>query len=307
MTLPSNTSILLLSLLLGLLSCSPLNLGFYFNGPENEILIDNYDFSTNGPLLLKVANSAEISLTTPQSKLSPSSLMTQDNMVKDYTSKAEDGTFTIQYHEISINETVVNLINVTYYASSTLFNEILFEVPSDKESYVTYPYGLEDEFVIEKCAKCSTEGGKRRKKKVSDIFGFSFEASENIEGEIEKVFLVANHKNKLAYYADMTSLIYRYDANQITLSEESSKMFYDFYLEEMPEKFDLIITYSVKEKIESDLAGKKILIVKKDVKHPDFGVNKENPNFTMFIVSMSLISVALVLTVIGIVVKGVIG
>ena len=306
-TLPSNTSILLLSLLLGLLSCSPLNLGFYFNGPENEILIDNYDFSTNGPLLLKVANSAEIPLTTPQSKLSPSSLMTQDNMVKDYTSKAEDGTFTIQYHEISINETVVNLINVTYYASSTLFNEILFEVPSDKESYVTYPYGLEDEFVIEKCAKCSTEGGKRRKKKVSDIFGFSFEASENIEGEIEKVFLVANHKNKLAYYADMTSLMYRYDANQITLSEESTRMFYDFYLEEMPEKFDLIITYSVKEKIESDLAGKKILIVKKDVKHPDFGVNKENPNFTMFIVSMSLISVALVLTVIGIVVKGVIG
>ena len=47
--------------------------------------------------------------------------------------------------------------------------------------------------------------------------------------------------------------------------------------------------------------------MKKDVKHPDFGVNKENPNFTMFIVSMSLISVALVLTVIGIVVKGVIG
>lgn len=308
MTLPSNTSMLLLYLLLGFLSCAPLNIGFYFNGPENEILIDNYDFSTNGPLLLKVANSADIPLTSPQSKLSPSSLMTQDNMVKDYTSKAEDGTFTIQYHEITLNETVVNLINVTYYASSTLFNEILFDVPSDKESYVTYPNGLEEEFIIGKCVKCSTEGGKRRKKKVSDIFGFSFETSENIEGEIEKVFLVANHKNKLAYYADMSSLMYRYDANQITLSEEeSSKLFYDFYLEEMPEKFDLIITYSVKENIESDLAGKKILIVKKDIKHPDFGVNKENPNFTMFIVSMSLISVALVLTVIGIVVKGVIG
>ena len=97
MTLPSNTSMLLLYLLLGFLSCAPLNIGFYFNGPENEILIDNYDFSTNGPLLLKVANSADIPLTSPQSKLSPSSLMTQDNMVKDYTSKAEDGTFTIQH------------------------------------------------------------------------------------------------------------------------------------------------------------------------------------------------------------------
>lgn len=291
-------------------SVSSLNIGFYYSNNDEEILLFNYDFYSNQELLkLQITNNTEeITLSNAQTKFSSKDLLTEENKIKDYTSKAIDGTFDIKYHSIFLNKKEIYLIKISYNASSTLFSEIIFEIPSEdkKVEWISYPNKLLSDFSVGQCPECSKKGKERLKKTISDIYGFYFESPENLKGEIEKVFLISKKDDQIVYYADMTSIKYLYNDTTIDIHNyQPQRQYYDFYLEDMPETFELHITFNIKEDLNNELTGRKILLVKKNINHPNFGIDNNNPNFSMFIISVSVIGVSLIATIFGIVVKNI--
>lgn len=287
-----------------------LNIGFYYSNNDDEILLFNYDFYSNQELLnLQITNNTEeITLSNAQTKFSAKDLLTEENKIKEYTSKAIDGTFDIKYHSILLNKIEIYLIKISYNASSTLFSEIIFEIPSEKKEvdWISYPNILLSEFSVGQCPECSKKGKERLKKTISDIYGFYFESPENLKGEIEKVFLISKKDDQIVYYADMTSIKYLHNETMTEIKNyQPQRKYYDFYLEDMPETFELHITFNVKEDINNELTGRKILLVKKNINHPNFGIDSNNPNFSMLIISISVIGVSLIATIIGVVVKNI--
>jgi hypothetical protein len=162
------------------------------------------------------------------------------------------------------------------------------------------------------CKQCSSDGSKLLKKSISDIYGFEF-VSNGGNTVIEKVVLVAKDykKKKVTYYADVTSLLY-----EQTSGKSDKRKFY-FYLMNLPFNFDLHFTINIlNNDTNSDdtntnmnnantYSDTKVLLIHQNIEYPNYSVEKPNPNYTMFIATISISSIAMLMTIIAIIVKSI--
>lgn len=308
------------------------NYAFYYNANSQQISIFNYnalsnnnnndDTSSSSLYLSKPSSSSSSSehsfpLTAYQTDFNTSTLLTEDTLINSYSSKVKDGTFQIEYYSLYIDSTEINLLNISYYASNTYFHDILFELPSHVESAkasLYYPSNIvvSNEMKVIQCKQCSSDGSKLLKKSISDIYGFEF-ASNGSNTVIEKVVLVAKDykKKKVTYYADVTSLLY-----EQTSGKSDKRKFY-FYLMNLPFNFDLHFTINIlNNDTNSDdtntnmnnantYSDTKVLLIHQNIEYPNYSVEKPNPNYTMFIATISISSIAMLMTIIAIIVKSI--
>ena len=244
-----------LLIMAGLCSCAAcFNYAFYYNANSKQISVFNYNAlslpnaanDTRSVLYTsKPVSSRSFPLEAYQTDFDVSTLLTQDNLIKSYSSKVKDGTFQIEYYSLYIDTTEIHLLNISYYASSTYFQDVLVELPSDAQSgkaVLHYPSAgmVSDEMKVVQCKQCSYDGSKSLKKSISDVYGFEF-VSNGSNTVIEKVVLVAKDykKDKATYYADVTSLLHE------QTSEKSDKRKFYFYLASLPFNFDLHFTINI--------------------------------------------------------------
>ena len=309
------------------------NYAFYYNENSQQISIFNYNALSNNnnnvdssSSFLSISKPSSSSsdnsfpLTAYQTDFNSSTLLTEDNLINSYSSKVKDGTFHIEYYSLYIDSTEINLLNISYYASNTYFHDILFELPSHVESdkaSLYYPSNavVSNEMKVIQCKQCSSDGSKLLKKSISDIYGFEF-MSNGSNTVIEKVVLVAKDykKKKVTYYADVTSLLY-----EQTSGKSDKRKFY-FYLMNLPFNFDLHFTINIlNNNTNSDdssnantntnmnndntYSDKKVLLIHQNIEYPNYTVEKPNPNYTMFIATISISSIAMLMSIIAIIVK----
>ena len=304
------------------------NYAFYYNANSQQISIFNYntlsnndnnDYTTSSSsssflYMSKPPSSLSFPLSTYQTDFNISTILTQDNIINSYSSKVKDGTFQIEYYSLYIGSTEIHLLNISYYASNTYFHDVLFELPShvhsDKASLYYPSYGVvSNEMKVMQCKQCSYDGSKSLKKSISDIYGFEF-VSNGMNTVIEKVVLVAKDykKKKVTYYADVTSLLY-----EQTSGKSDKRKFY-FYLASLPFNFDLHFTINIINNDNSDnddtnmnndntYSDTKVMLIQQNIEYPNYTVEKANPNYTMFIATISISSIAMLMTIISIIVK----
>jgi len=268
---------------------------FYYSEEENIISI--IDFSPDFSSILKYGETSEI-LTTSNNKYELSRILTNENLKDEYKSKHIDGEFLIKYYDINIDEVNFNFISLFYFVSDVEFKDIIFE-PKNSKKFNVFPESFEKNFEFNQEKTLADSSRKRRNKKISETYSFSIKKMKNCR--FEKISLFNYRKKKVDYIADLTSNLYNY----VELSNENID-YYDFWLENLPEKFNLQITYALTDD-DGNYLDKKILIIIKDIKYPNFKeVKKYNPNYKMIISVIIVSSVCLLATFIIILIKALI-
>lgn len=254
--------------------------GFYYNSYTQEILFYNYQDNLN----------AELEITSKGTSLSTfyldefinafhqNELLYKDNLIDSYVSKAELGEFVVSNYSLVLDEIQIYLILIDYNVSSFQYNEVIIEVPSMGKLAI-YPQKIESLYEFKKCTQCSKDEIEKTKKEISNTFVFQLIDDFLDEREIEKLYLIGKQNNKLTYYTDLSSVFQIQSKNRTVTSIA-------FYLEKLPEVFDLYITYHSSNI--NDFKGDKILIIIKDIVYPHFEVN-QNPNYTMLFICISII------------------
>ena len=169
---------------------------------------------------------------------------------------------------------------------------------SSKQSKLIFPDKYNDEFTIEQNRQASNDGRKNRDTLIYDTFGFNIKSKNNLNFKIAKILLVNFRKKKVNYLANLSS--------DVKNTYNDDKNIFDIHLKNMPEDFDLYITLDMFNK-NWEAIGEKILIVQKDFNYPNFRVENANPNKKMFIISLTFILIAFILTVIFVLLKCICG
>ena len=275
--------LLFISLFLGTYSS---NYGFFYDNPNEEIL-----FNTNRS---KISNTIfpENNLLTPSKK------------VKEYFSSAKKNKFFIEYYSCLISllsSSPLSLVRVSFNITEPrkeTIKEVIMDLYSSNQSKLIFPDKYNDEFTIEQNRQASNDGRKNRDTLIYDTFGFNIKSKNNLNFKIAKILLVNFRKKKVNYLANLS--------RDVKNTYHDDKNIFDIHLKDMPEDFDLYITLDMFNK-NWEAIGEKILIVQKDFNYPNFRVENANPNKKMFIISLTFILIALILTVIFILLKCICG
>lgn len=254
--------------------------GFFYNSNSGTIIL----YKKDSDLTLKAGDLGDpTTFLNHQNVIKEETILTEENKSLDYVSKAQNGLFNIAYYSVFLNNNLFNFIHISYSANELNFREVIIQDPNDERDLITYPSSYQNKITVEKCPRCSVSRSKREKKSLSDVFGLKISNADNGGFSVDKIYLVSYNKEKVVYFADMTSLIEDKEP-------ESEEKELDFYLENMPERFDLHMTLSMKETKE------KVLVVKRRLKNPEYGAEKGNPNYNLLIVSGSILGVAFGIT-----------
>jgi len=275
--------LLFISLFLGTYSS---NYGFFYDNPNEEIL-----FNTNRS---KISNTIfpENNLLTPSKK------------VKEYFSSAKKNKFFIEYYSCLISllsSSPLSLVRVSFNITEPrkeTIKEVIMDLYSSNQSKLIFPDKYNDEFTIEQNRQASNDGRKNRDTLIYDTFGFNIKSKNNLNFKIAKILLVNFRKKKVNYLANLS--------RDVKNTYHDDKNIFDIHLKDMPEDFDLYITLDMFNK-NWEAIGEKILIVQKDFNYPNFRVENANPNKKMFIISLTFILIALILTVIFVLLKCICG
>jgi len=275
--------LLFISLFLGTYSS---NYGFFYDNPNEEIL-----FNTNRS---KISNTIfpENNLLTPSKK------------VKEYFSSAKKNKFFIEYYSCLISllsSSPLSLVRVSFNITEPrkeTIKELIMDLYSSNQSKLIFPDKYNDEFTIEQNRQASNDGRKNRETLIYDTFGFNIKSKNNLNFKIAKILLVNFRKKKVNYLANLS--------RDVKNTYNDDKNVFDIHLKDMPEDFDLYITLDMFNK-NWEAIGEKILIVQKDFNYPNFRVENANPNKKMFIISLTFILIALILTVIFVLLKCICG
>ena len=231
---------------------------------------------------------------------SASTLLNSNSLKKNYYSSAGSNKFYIEYHSCnipSILDTPLDLIKVEYNLieyENTLIKEIILDLSHSNDKI--FPSKYKDEFVVEQNKQASNKGSKNRDTLIYDTFGFNIKSKHNLNFKVSKVLLINFRNKKLNYLANLSYNIRQNFANSI----------FDIYLRNMPEDFDLFINLDLYDENGNE-TGEKILIVTKEFNYPNYKVEEQNPNNTMFIISITFIIIAFILIIIFVLLKLIFG
>lgn len=282
--------LILISWILCVINCQQrsFDFGFYYNSYTQEILFYNYQDQLNAELTLdpKMNTLYPIYLNEFIKVIKEKDVFLEINLIDSYTSKAELGEFIVSNHSLLLDGLQIYLVRIDYNVSSVKYNEVILEVPS-MGILSSYPQKVEQFYHFEKCTQCSKDSIKRTKKEISNTYAFQLTDDLLNEREIEKLYLIGKQNNKLTYYADLSDSYQIQSINQTITSIE-------FYMERLPEIFDLHITYH-SSNIEDHFGGDKLLLVIKNIIYPDYEIN-QNPNFDMLIICIAIILTGFLLT-----------
>ena len=275
--------LLFISLILGSYSS---NYGFFYDNPNEEIL-----FNTNQSKILNTT-------------FAENNLLTSSKKVKEYFSSAKENRFFIEYYSCLISllsSSPLSLVRVSFNITEPrkeTIKEVIMDLYSSKQSKLIFPDKYNDEFTIEQNRQASNDGRKNRDTLIYDTFGFNIKSKNNLNFKIAKILLVNFRKKKVNYLANLSS--------DVKNTYNDDKNIFDIHLKNMPEDFDLYITLDMFNK-NWEAIGEKILIVQKDFNYPNFRVENANPNKKMFIISLTFILIAFILTVIFVLLKCICG
>lgn len=275
--------LLFISLFLGTYSS---NYGFFYDNPNEEIL-----FNTNRS---KISNTIFLE----------NNLLTPSKKVKEYFSSAKKNKFFIEYYSCLISllsSSPLSLVRVSFNITEPrkeTIKEVIMDLYSSNQSKLIFPDKYNDEFTIEQNRQASNDGRKNRDTLIYDTFGFNIKSKNNLNFKIAKILLVNFRKKKVNYLANLS--------RDVKNTYHDDKNIFDIHLKDMPEDFDLYITLDMFNK-NWEAIGEKILIVQKDFNYPNFRVENANPNKKMFIISLTFILIALILTVIFVLLKCICG
>ena len=221
-------------------------------------------------------------------------LLKSSNMQINYISSALKNKFKIEYYTCPINSistkplTLIKVsFNITKEEEKYMVKEVIMDLSRAIEKKLVFPNNYYDEFTIVQDKEASNYGRKARNTIIYDTFGFDVISSNNLNFKIVKILLVNFRKNKVNYLANLSGDILNtyYEKNYI----------FDIYLKNMPEDFDIYVTLEIIDK-NMTTTGKKILIVQKDFKYPNYRIEDANPNKKMFIVALTFILIAFIIT-----------
>ena len=275
--------LLFISLFLGTYSS---NYGFFYDNPNEEILFNK--------------NRSKISNTI----FPENNLLTPSKKVKEYFSSAKKNKFFIEYYSCLISllsSSPLSLVRVSFNITEPrkeTIKEVIMDLYSSNQSKLIFPDKYNDEFTIEQNRQASNDGRKNRDTLIYDTFGFNIKSKNNLNFKIAKILLVNFRKKKVNYLANLS--------RDVKNTYHDDKNIFDIHLKDMPEDFDLYITLDMFNK-NWEAIGEKILIVQKDFNYPNFRVENANPNKKMFIISLTFILIALILTVIFVLLKCICG
>lgn len=254
--------------------------GFFYDNEKEEILFDTSSLST---------------LTYPESQL-----LTSSNKQNEYFSSAAKNRFKIEYYTCSLNtisSSPLSLIKVTFNITEPekiTVKEIVMNLYDEENKKLVFPKKYYDEFTIEQNKTSSNDGRKNRSTIIYDTFGFTIKSKNNLNFKIVKLLLINFRKKKLNYLANLSDNVLKtYDNDNNT---------FNIYLKNMPEDFDLYITLEIFDKT-WETTNEKILIVQRDFNYPNYKIENDNPNKNFWIISLSFIIIAFILTLIFIVLK----
>ena len=260
--------------------------GYFYDNPKEEILFDT------APTYLST-------LVYPEKELLISS-----NLQTEYFSSAAKNKFKIEYYTCPINiisSSPISLIKVTFNITEPeemTVKEVIMNLYDEKEKKIVFPKKNYDEFTIEQNRTSSNDGRKNRSTIIYDTFGFNIKSKNNINFKIAKLLLVNFRKKKLNYLANLSGNVKNtYDGDNNT---------FNIYLKNMPEDFDLYVTLEIFDN-NWIATGEKILVVQKDFNYPNYKIEVDNPNKNFFIISLTFIIIALILTAIFIILKFICG
>ena len=251
--------------------------GYFYDNPKEEILFDTT------PSILS-------NLTFPEKEL-----LTPSNMKKEYFSSAKKNRFKIEYYSCLINSlssSPLSLIKVTFNITEPIeatIEEVVINLYNEKEKNLIFPKKYYDEFIIEQNKTSSNDGRKKRSTIIYDTFGFTIKSKNNIKFKIAKLLFVNFRKKKLNYLANLSGDVQKtYDGDNNT---------FNIYLKNMPEDFDLYVTLEIFDK-NWVATGEKILVAQRDFHYPNYKVENDNPNKNFFIICLTFILIAFIITVI---------
>ena len=272
---------------------------FYYDYTTDQIKI--YDFSLEHNSHLNNFNGDEIPLNSFENIYEVSLILTEKNKITEYYSQALNGAFMISVYKLEINEVEFKVNLIKYFISDNIVKEIFFDLPIKKEKkYTSFPLEYKQYYELKQNKLASKKGFERRKKRISDIFGFEIKKKENynyIKGTIDKVYIISSENNNIKYFADITSdLIKDKDLNKNVNIEIN-----DFYLSNLPKKFDLNVF--IKSNDENKNVNSFITLIKKNIDYPNFSLSKSNPNYSMLIITSSLILTTIILVAISMTIK----
>ena len=250
-----------------------------------------------------------MSINTNRSKISntifpENNLLTPSKKVKEYFSSAKKNKFFIEYYSCLISllsSSPLSLVRVSFNITEPrkeTIKEVIMDLYSSNQSKLIFPDKYNDEFTIEQNRQASNDGRKNRDTLIYDTFGFNIKSKNNLNFKIAKILLVNFRKKKVNYLANLS--------RDVKNTYHDDKNIFEIHLKDMPEDFDLYITLDMFNK-NWEAIGEKILIVQKDFNYPNFRVENANPNKKMFIISLTFILIALILTVIFVLLKCICG
>lgn len=286
---------------------------YYYNNSMDLIEFSPSDINSLSTFNIKV-NETVIS-PNPSSTSSntfsyfSSQLLTDENLVDSYESSQINGTLTIEYYSIKVNDSPLTLIK-TYFDNikEGTITEIIIDFFSEEniieKKVLPEKYFINDILEVEQNKYISRDAFERRGSKVYETFGFEIIAKNDTGNNffsddfiLKKIILLNYRKNKLNYLADLSGNFYENTNKTETDNYDSLDKFYDkedweiikkrydFDLENLPENFDLILTLDILDK-EGKEKGEKVVVVKKGFQYPNFKVEEPNPNQMLFITSL---------------------
>lgn len=271
---------------------------FYYDYITDQIKI--YDFSLEHNSNLNCFKGNKLAINSFENTYEISSILTEKNKIKEYHSQASNGAFLISVYKLEINEIQFKVNLIKYFISDNIVKEIFFELPIKKEKYNSFPLEYKNYFELKQNQIASKKGFERRKKRISDIFGFQIEKKENynfINGSIDKVYIISSENNKIKYFADITSDLIKDE----DLNKNINVEIHDFYLSNLPQKFDLYVFIKSNDELKN--RNSFITLIKKNIVYPNFSLTKSNPNYSMIIITFSLIFTTIILVAISVSVK----
>ena len=263
------------------------SISFYFNYLTDEIII--YDYSLEHNSYLDTKNGNKILLKSFKNSFKYYTILTESNKINEYFSKAQNGGFAISVHNLEINGIEIKVNLLQYLILNNINLDIIFDIPSNNNiKFISFPLEYSSYFKLKQNYQTSKNSYKTRKQKISDVYGFEIEnlSDNEINGIIDKVYVISNNKGKIKYFSDVTFDLMKDEQ----LSKDNVEVF-NFHVNFLPGNFDLYVFMKIKD--ENSNEGNYISLIKKDIKYPNFQMKKDNPLFLMIIITLFLISIAI--------------
>ena len=263
------------------------SISFYFNYLTDEIII--YDYSLEHNSYLDTKNGNKILLKSFKNSFKYYTILTESNKINEYFSKAQNGGFAISVHNLEINGIEIKVNLLQYLILNNINLDIIFDIPSNNNNnFISFPKEYSSYFKLNQNYQASKNGYVERNQKISDVYGFEIEnvSDNNVDGIVDKVLVISNNNGKIKYFSDVTLNLIK-DNN---LSKDNVEVF-NCHVNFLPGNFDLYVFMKIKGKNNND--DFYISLIKKNVNYPNFQMKKNNPLLLMIIITLILISIAI--------------